>query len=413
MRRFVLTPLLALFSLVSVARAESHSATFRLEDGRLRSDEAMITLFEKLHLPGVGWGSYTVNLSSLEGSNFVTAVNESLGQGAHIDVNQKALTLSVDPQKLPRNCDSAKHAARVFTENIAPKAYAEQKLLWGLSLPKTIDERRRMVVLVHGLDCNKSNWWSMADLLGKEGYQVAYFTYPSDGPIEESVNLLADEMRALRAKHPNVPLSMIAHSMGGLVARAYVEGERYVGNVNHLIMLGTPNQGSKWAAYRVGLEMREHYELWKSEPKWRLSWMITDGLGEAGRDLKPSSKFLTELNYQPRRAGVHYTIVAGNYNMARRYEADVLDGTANVIPRRARSWWGLRQITSGLHHVADNARQRTGRSDGPVLVKSTQLQGVNDFVLIKADHNSLYIPMDGQEPLAWPTIRDRLAMANR
>jgi pimeloyl-ACP methyl ester carboxylesterase len=413
MRLSVLSPVLGLIVFTSVAWAEVHQATIPLHDGRVHSEDLILAALQKLHLPGVAWGSLTVDLSALEGSDVVTAVNESLGAGGHIEINSKQLTLSIDPEYLPCDCDGIKHAIRVFTENIAPAAYADQRRSWGLVLPAEVDPSRRMIVLVHGLDCNRSNWSSMADLLGKEGYQVAYFAYPSDGPIETSVSLLAREMKGLHQNYPKLPVSILAHSMGGLVARAYIEGPAYAGNVDQFIMLGTPNQGSRWAAYRMALEIREHYGLWKSEPNWRLSWMITDGLGEAGRDLRPKSAFLTKLNSLPRRAGVGYTIIAGDHNLARRIEADALDGTANIIPERLRSWWGVRQINSGLHNAAECTRETTGQCDGPVAVKSTELQGVSDHVTLHADHNALYISMDGRAPAAWGTIRERLALVQR
>jgi pimeloyl-ACP methyl ester carboxylesterase len=413
MRRFVLSPLLALALLASVASAEVHQATIPLHEGRLRSEDLTISLLKKFHLPGIGWGSYSLDISDLEGSDFVTAINQSLGKGAHVDVNKKALTLSVDPSNLPADCDSVKQAVRVFTEDLAPSATADQQKLWGLFMPKEIDPARRMIVLVHGLDCNRSNWAPMADMLTREGYQIAYFTYPSDGPIETSVNMLAKEVNTLHHDYPKMPLSIIAHSMGGLVARAYIEGPDYSANIDHLIMLGTPNQGSRWAAYRMALEVREHYGLWKSEPKWRLSWMITDGLGEAGRDLKPKSHFLTDLNARPRNSSVHYTIIAGDQNAARTIEADTLDGTANIIPQRARSWWGLRQINTSLHNAAQSTRETCGKSDGPVTLASTRLQGVSDHVIVHADHMNMYIPTGPTPPPAWATIRDRLALASR
>ena len=342
-------------------------------------------------------------------SDFVRAVNKSLDGACHISISKNSFAFELHPSRFPGSCDDAKRAIRTFTAAAAPDATAHQKRSWGLLLPRDINENRRLVVLIHGLDCNRSNWGPMSDLLQKEGFQVATFTYPSDGPIEDSVALLAQEMQAVRDEFTTLRVSMIAHSMGGLVARAYLEGDDYAGNVDHLILLGTPNQGSRWAPYRVGLEFREHWSLWRSEADWSPTWIITDGLGEAGRDLKPESRFLTQLNARPRRAGVRYTIVAGNHNLTRRLSADAIDSTANVSPESARTWWGLRHISSGLHDAADSVRNKPGHSDGPVSLKSTELQGVDDYILLPADHNSLYYTVDGaRAPAAWSTIQDRL-----
>jgi hypothetical protein len=135
--------------------------------------------------------------------------------------------------------------------------------------------------------------------------------------------------------------------------------------------------------------------------------MITDGLGEAGTDLKPKSDFLRELNALPRRPGVKYTIIAGNQHPARQVTASAIEGTASCIPASVSNWWGFRQTKAALEDKAGRMRQR-GRSDGPVDVKSCRLKGVDDFVVVACDHEGLYYPVDGNPPASWDTIRDRL-----
>src|SRR5207249_4570272 len=156
---------------------------------------------------------------------------------AHVELRQDELILRVDLQKLPRNFDSIRAAVRTFTAVAAPQATADQRRLFGLFMPPRVDPQKPMVVLINGLDCNRGNWTPMGDLLRGEGFQVACFAYPSDQPLEDSAKLFAQNMAALRETFPNVPLDIVAHSMGGLVARRYVEGEGYAGGVEHLIML--------------------------------------------------------------------------------------------------------------------------------------------------------------------------------
>jgi pimeloyl-ACP methyl ester carboxylesterase len=147
----------------------------------------------------------------------------------------------------------------------------------------------------------------MVELLRGEGRQAAIYTYPSDQPIADSARDFGAKLADLRLRTPGLQYDLLCHSMGGLVARDYVESESYRGGVERLILLGTPNRGSSWAGYRLALEFEEHYDLWQHEPDWSPSWMITDGLGEAGGDLKPGSKFLRQLNARgpPRGREVH------------------------------------------------------------------------------------------------------------
>ena len=404
----------ALFLTLAVALAPTAAAAPResripLRDGKLDLGDFSAALCRGLNLPQCELGTGRVSLQGVRGSRLVTAVNESLGDGCSVGVEGEALVLRLDPARLPRGCAAMSRAVRVFTAVAAPEAAAAQAAFYGLHLPQHFDETKPLVVLVHGLDCDRVNWGGMSDCLHGEGYQTAYFTYPSDQPIAESATLFARNMLTLRNAFPRTTVNVLAYSMGGLVSRAYVEGPDYAGGVERLMMIGTPNTGSGWSRMRWALELEEHYDLWRHEEKWSPSWMITDGLGEAGRDLKPGSKFLTELNGRPRREGVKYTIVCGSQHPARRVSADWLECTADWVPKRVSHWWGFRQTKQGLRRQADKVRNKSSGSDGPVKVARAKLAGVDDFVIVHADHARLYIGSEDNPPAAWDTIRDRLA----
>jgi pimeloyl-ACP methyl ester carboxylesterase len=406
---FALAVLVLLAAPVSRADAAPMEARVRLHDGKFSTADLSRVLLDNFHLKGVELDAGDIDVSGVRGWTFVRALNTALGDGCSVRVDDDALVLSLDPEKLPRKIETIKKSIRTFTATAAPKATADQRRFYGLLMPPKVEEKRPMVVLVHGLDCNRSNWYPMAELLIGEGFQVAYFTYPSDGPLEESSAMFAAQMQNVRERFPNVPLHIIAHSMGGLVARHYVEGDTYAGGVGNLILIGTPNLGTRWASYRVFLEGQEHWGLWRKEKSWRPSWMITDGLGEAGRDLKPTSAFLKQLNDRPRRDGISYTVIAGAQHPIYAMSANALDKSEKLIPERAEKWWGFRQTDRALARGAEKMRHKVGTSDGPVSVSSTKLQGVEDHIVLPCDHTALYYPIDGNKPAAWEIIRDRLS----
>ncbi len=130
-------------------------------------------------------------------------------------------------------------------------------------------------------------------------------------------------------------------------------------------------------------------------------------MGEAGRDLQPQSKFLSELNAQSRREGVRYTIIAGNRNCGWRYCADGLQCVAGCIPD-----WRIEaddRMRDGLTSLAAQLRERSAETDGLVLVSNVRLDGVDDFVIVPADHATIARSCDGCPPASWETIKDRLA----
>jgi len=141
----------------------------------------------------------------------------------------------------------------------------------------------RTLVFVHGLGANRSGFLPMRGYLRALGYsrQLA-FNYRSSGSIEKvAVGL----KRALEDHVQGGRIDVIAHSMGGLVARAYIQqlgGER---RVDRLVTLGTPHHGTHAANF------------------------IPSGLV---RQLLPGSRFLERLNRLPPPRRVRTTsIVAG------------------------------------------------------------------------------------------------------
>jgi pimeloyl-ACP methyl ester carboxylesterase len=403
--RFMLALVFVCFAFAAPAAATPREARVPLRDGKLDLGDLSVALCRELRLPQCELGTGRVSLEGLRGSLIVAAMNESLGDGCRVRVADGALVLRLDTDKLPRDCAAFTRAVRVFTAVAAPEATAAQAAYYGLLLPEDFDASRPLVVLVHGLDCDRVNWGGMAQCLLREGYQVAYFTYPSDQPISDSAAFFGKQMKALRQSFPQAPVNVLAYSMGGLVSRAYIEGPDYAGGVERLIMVGTPNTGSGWSKLRLALELEEHYDLWRHEENWSPTWMITDGFGEAGRDLEPGSKFLKALNARPRREGVKYTIVCGDQSPVRRVSADWIDRTASWVPKRVSHWWGFRHCTDALKTQAVKVGNKSSGSDGPVKVRRAKLKGVDDFVIVNADHVSLYM---GSPPAAWDTIRDRL-----
>ena len=88
------------------------------------------------------------------------------------------------------------------------------------------------------------------------------------------------------------------------------------------------------------------------DPQWSTAWIITEGMGQAGHDLRPGSPFLSQLNSRPRRDGVKYTIIAGDRPITRRWEANALTASSNIFPRKVAAFWGIRQTRAALQGKA-------------------------------------------------------------
>ena len=272
-------------------------------------------------------------------------------------------------------------------------------------LPAKFDDQRPMIVLIHGLDSGPESWVDLDPRLRSEDWQVAYFNYPNYQSVAESGKLLSDALRTLRREHHRLRVDLLTHSMGGLVARWYVEGPEYQGGVRRMVLLAPPNHGTTFARWRRGSEIVEHFLLWRDRDEWNWDWPMRDGNGEAGPDLRPGSSLLAQLNALPRRKEVSYTIVAGNRNCGWRYAADAIEAGAARLP----DCRGFQWLDNGLNLTAAKLRKRSGRSDGLVSVDSAGLEGVDDVVIVGADHATLIRSHRGEQPAAWPSVKDRLS----
>lgn len=117
--------------------------------------------------------------------------------------------------------------------------------------------RRLPVLLVHGYGCSRGAWWWLRRRLEAAGWTVATISLePIHGSIEDYVAPLARRIDAVLAETGAERVLLAGHSMGGLVARAYLQGCGHA-RVAGLVTLGTPHQGSHLARIGPGRNARQ------------------------------------------------------------------------------------------------------------------------------------------------------------
>jgi hypothetical protein len=350
-----------------------------------------------------------IDLQSVNDWTVVRGLNSALETGFNAAVTDGDLVIRFDAENLPGDWDQSCDALERFTDIAAPDAVSRQNLRLGMHLPSVVDTHRPLVVLVHGLDGDRGCCSDLTNLLNRAGFQTAYFAYRAERPLEESSAFFSREMRLLGERYPSMRIDLVTESMGGLVARKYVEGPEYAGGVDHFILIAPPNGGSTWTPYAFLLKLKVNAWKWRNDPDWSPAWMITEGICQAAEDLRPGSKFLDELNARPRRDGVRYTIVAGERPVQYRVAAEMMEWPGKMVGDRVESWWGFRQIKAAADDESRRLLGEIGDDDGPVSLASTRLVGASDFAVVAADHVALYESIDGQAPAAWPVVRDRLS----
>lgn len=112
------------------------------------------------------------------------------------------------------------------------------------------------VAVIGGIATRRRDYGSMHAFLESIGRRPVHVPTPDSGfrPIREDAEVLAslvDRLRRLMGS--GEPVDILAHSKGGIVARAYLQLMDGVDNVGMLVTLGTPHSGM--ATARLGAQL--------------------------------------------------------------------------------------------------------------------------------------------------------------
>jgi len=121
---------------------------------------------------------------------------------------------------------------------------------WPARLPA---HPRGAVLLVHGYGCNRGIWRNLDTWLAARGWAVAALDLePPRAGIDDFGRLVAAEAGALAARTGCPRITVIAHSMGGLAARAAL---RHAPDapIGHVVTIGTPHRGTWHARFGRGV----------------------------------------------------------------------------------------------------------------------------------------------------------------
>jgi len=142
-------------------------------------------------------------------------------------------------------------------------------------------QQQTPILLLHGLFHNRACWWFVKLRLRLHGYHNLHtLNLPPWKDAESLTELIALRVDALRHAIGGEKVILVGHSMGGILARNYLQRRGGADKVAKLILLGAPNQGSK---------------------------LIPFAVTRLARVLLPNSEFLQRLNQADFPAGIPVT----------------------------------------------------------------------------------------------------------
>lgn len=144
---------------------------------------------------------------------------------------------------------------------------------WQAKIPQADQGTKPPVILLHGLFQNRSCLFWLQSRLRAAGYQqIISINTPPWRDMETLTECLAKKVDELRIKLKHDKFVLVGHSMGGMIARNFVQNRGGAAYVQGIITLGTPHHGSKLAPF---------------------------ALSPMGKTLLPDSTFLQSFNSTP------------------------------------------------------------------------------------------------------------------
>lgn len=193
------------------------------------------------------------------------------------------------------------------------------------------------VVLLHGIGLRRWAMWRLEASLHREGYRVVNLTYPSRRmSLDQLGREWVPEQLRRHALDGTARFHVVTHSMGGIVVRSWLHARGAPPNLGRVVMLAPPNHGSA-AADR----------LRKSAA---IRWYMGPNLTRLGTGVDSIPLALGPWPAAENPLGV----IAGD----------------RVINPLFSSWLGE-------------------ANDGAVTVRSAQLEGMRDFLVLHHSHTLL------------------------
>lgn len=276
------------------------------------------------------------------------------------------------------------------------------------SLKAKVEKAQKIVLFIHGFAGSTSEIPKcLCRSVAKNGktlkgsYDLALaFNYESiNTPIEKTAEMLEAKLAelGLKAGHGK-QFDIIAHSMGGLVSRWFIEQRSGKNVVSQLVMMGTPNAGSAIPALHENLRVLltmvvngvPFLQAWSTPIGW-LGKAVDTALVTVKQQV-PNSPFFQQLNSSP-DAGVPYRIAVGNTQLLITPKKDV-EGTLRKVYEHFKS--------RKMYAVSDSF---FGEANDMVVpnasIGSAGLQKNVKIEVIPGHHFSYFVPeSDGIKTLA-------------
>jgi pimeloyl-ACP methyl ester carboxylesterase len=316
---------------------------------------------EPVHAPRDGESFELAEGEHLENLAIAIPASSIAGAGRPVDIAAE----QVPPPELPGLESLERHTVRGERASLDDPRFDPENAKKGLHKPldfirdpglgvyflEPYDPRRSPVLFVHGISGSPRQFSFLIEWLDRRRFQPWVYQYPSGLELDLLGEHLGRVVTELRVRHGFRHLRVVAHSMGGLVARSFIQQHHAASGrdtVDLLVSISTPWGGAEWASFaRLGAE---------------------HGLAvlPAWVDIAPDSDFLNGLFFQgPKGDGERRRLPEHvSYHLFFGYRGSALDPASDgVIPLRSQLRREAREEAGGRAYPFDSSH--TGILENP------------------------------------------------
>ena len=382
----------------SVCFGERVSVVVQTKDGKVAWSKIVDAVSKEVGgeiplLSQVPAGELDINASSTR--MVLYAINKTLLPTFRISINRKneTVVVRVDKTAVAAAIEQAGQQLRAGVD----QADAVSGRTYGLSpFDKDADLKTadHIVLLIHGFGSSTEKMSSLAKAIEKDlqkedsSNAVARFDYASHNGVSAAAISLEESLQTLTDDNPNCEISLVTHSMGGVVARVVVEKNDFtLSQVKRLVMVAPPNHGTQLAGLPSGNVSFDALLQKFDQTGLRQSLQTLVSIANVAiEDLKPDSKCITDLNANTRNENIAYSIILGNLGVLSKTETRMLNQFAKQLTAK--------QLANGgndLNAVLKSLPPEliTGQGDGVVSLESGKLDGVEDTTVLRFQHSDL------------------------
>lgn len=267
-------------------------------------------------------------------------------------------------------------------------------------LPAQVARAKRVLLMVHGIIGDTEGMAAGARDIGLNRKFDLVLTYDYENlstPIADTARTLKRQLaeaglRSGDGKH----LTLLVHSMGGLVSRWFIEREGGNEVVDHLVMCGTPNNGSpfgkidgarKIIGMLLGLAANYVPTLIPFTAPVMLLLNRSQKVTPTLQQMDPDSLFIRDLNGSA-DPGIPYTILAGNVDEYREPTDDVF---ARLLAKTGQSAVFDALFSNKANDIAVSIESITGIGAGRARLPKAQR--------VACHHLNYFVSAAGQQAL--------------